>query len=142
MANVDYSLVLNLVGAGHIGLTEEDDVRDFLIEALCSGQLDGSDLNVIANMLDPKGQTMFRLAVVRRKGNRSQADDAWYERLEAFWEIYEEEKWDSKEAVQRAQLSKRDGGIGVSESTARSYLKVIDEHYKHQGEPEEPPTAK
>lgn len=112
-------------------------IMELLIERLRSGDLSKSDMGEIADMLDPKGRTTFRLRLVRRPGTGDQMGEKWFEQFQAFWDIYDAVDGDEKEALNRAELSAKDGGIGkdgLSRPTARKYLAALKAHLSAQRE--------
>jgi hypothetical protein len=121
-------------------------ILELLIERLRSGDLSKSDMRDIADMLDPKGRTTFQLKLGRRRGNRKQAlqkldpkhrkqvDGDWAERVLAFGEIYDALDGDEKKAIDQAELPTEDGGLGVSRTTAKTYLDAWRAHEKAQQE--------
>ena len=110
-------------------LNDAEGLLEFIIAALRSDSISKADREYIADMLEPKSsKTKFRLKLVRRPGNRQQADDEWYDRFCAFVDIYNALDGNEKEALDQAELPKEDGGMGVSRPTAKKYLDAYKAH--------------
>jgi hypothetical protein len=103
---------------------DETALLALLIDTLRAGVVDANACESIADMLDVKGKSAFRLHLKRRPGNRGQRDSEWLSRLAAFDEIYSEAASD-KDALDLAELPIADGGLGVSRVTAQKYLATL-----------------
>ena len=111
-------------GADHA--RNADWMMDVILETLRSDNPDPVALRMIADMIDPASKKgKFKLVLKGRRGNKSQADEAFFDRIDAFREILESVDWDETEAVKTAAMPIKDGGIGKSEPTLYSYLRAI-----------------
>lgn len=99
-----------------------DKVKKALIEALRAQAPSGALEQVIADMLDPAGNSEFRLVVKKRKpGKPGQNGREWFLRLREVEEIYDDAKSEI-EAIETAADK-----LGISEVTARKYIRSIKE---------------
>ena len=95
-------------------------ITAFFIDRLRKGNISNAMARELAEMLDPNGRSRFRLRVEQRKaGNKGQFNDERYRKIE---EILDKSP-DEKTAVERASDE-----LGISEITARKYLKLINKY--------------
>ena len=96
-----------------------------ILYTLRSDNPEGHALRMIADMLDPSGKKgSFKLKLSRVRGNKSQVDDAYLDRIAAFETILDESETET-EAIKTASMPLGEGGLGVSEVTSGKFLKTV-----------------
>ncbi|WP_144259453.1 hypothetical protein [Methylocystis sp. ATCC 49242] len=98
-----------------------DKVKKALIEALRAQAPSGALEQAVADMLDPAGNSEFRLVVTRKRGRPGQNGREWFLRLREVEEIYDDAP-SEREAIETAADK-----LGISEVTARKYIRSIKE---------------
>jgi len=114
---------VGIAGADHA--RDADWMIDVVQKTLRNDNPDPTALRMIADMIDPSSKKgAFRLILKLRRGNKSQANDAFFDRIDAFEVILNESDTET-EAVKSAAMPVAEGGLSVSEATAYSYLRAI-----------------
>jgi hypothetical protein len=121
MAKIDQAGILAI--AQYEG--DKSHIVETIVEILRSDAPEQKALLAIADLFNEVGKAgEYRLELKRRRGNKAQHDDLYFEYLSNFQDILNKSATE-KEAVKTASMSCDEGGLGVSEVTAYKYLKVI-----------------